>query len=354
VAARAGALRRIAITSAHFAPRQFRAADEAPQAAAKPPVRRRPSKLAGAASAALADLAERYIAEAHAPATRTAYQGDWRAFAAWCSAKGYEALPATSGTFEQYLAHMEPRGLKASTIRRARIAIGLAHGHAHLPRPDQDTRVKALERGIGRVHGTREEGAEPLLADQVATIVRLLGRTTRGELDRAIILLGFAAALRPSELAGLDVTCVRFTDEGLELLLAKSKEDQLQKGELVRLPRASDPQTCPLAALRTWMIRVGRPAGPLFRHVRGAVIEHERLTTRTITRVVQHAVELAGFVGDYSGHSLRAGMATSAFEAGTRELDIKAHGRWKTLTSLHRYIHTERIRQRVNAASGLL
>ncbi|MFM2415438.1 MAG: hypothetical protein RL385_161 [Pseudomonadota bacterium] len=307
-----------------------------------------------AATEGLDGLADRYVAEAHAERTRTAYQSDWRAFATWCDAHGEAAMPASPRTLERYLAHLAARGLKASTIRRARIAIGLAHGHEGLPRPDQHARIRALERGIGRVHGTHEEGAEPLLAEDIAKLSQALGKTTRGERDRALILVGFAGALRASELVGLDITNVKFTAEGLDLFLARSKEDQLAEGARVRIVRGEHPATCPVTALRTWILRVGRPAGPLFRHVRGHVIEHARLHPRTVSRAVQAAAAKAGLPGDYSSHSLRSGLATSAYANGAREKDIREHGRWKSYRSLDRYIRLDRISDRANPAEGLL
>ncbi len=187
----------------------------------------------------LAAQAEHYVQEAHSGRTRKAYRSDWLAFETWCAANGALALPASPGTLELYLTHLAGLGRKASTIRRARIAIGLAHGHAGQARPDQNARIRTLERGIGRVHGAREEGAVPLLQDQLATVVAVLGCSLRDERDRAMLLLGFAGAFRASELAGLDVTDVTFNTHGLVIDVRHSKEDHLGLGKRTEIPFGS-------------------------------------------------------------------------------------------------------------------
>jgi integrase len=160
-------------------------------------------------------------------------------------------LPASTQTLELYLTHLAQRALRVSTIRRARIAIGLAHAHAGLPRPDQHVRIRTLERGIGRTHGAHEDGPPPLLDQDLAQAVRSLGHSPRDERDRAMLLLGFAAALRAGELAGLNIPDVAFDAEGLVLAVRRSKEDQLAKGQYTRVPFGELEATCPVRALRT-------------------------------------------------------------------------------------------------------
>lgn len=298
--------------------------------------------------------AERYVQEAHAKRTREAYQADWSAFEAWCQSQALDALPASVHTLELYLTRLAKCGRKASTIRRARVSIGLAHAYADVARPDRHPRIRTLERGIGRVHGVHEEGAPPLLDEQLALVVRTLGRSPRDDRDRALLLLGFAAAMRRSELSGLDIPDVTFTETGLELRVRRSKEDQLGRGAVTQVPLGSHPDTCPVRALKLWLGRVGRPAGPLFRVIRGTIIEHERMHPKAATRAVQRAVARAGLAPVYSSHSLRAGLATSAYAHGATEREIQLQGRWRDARSLHRYIQIERVPGRKNVADGLL
>ena len=300
------------------------------------------------------DLAESYEQEAYAERTRAIYRSDWAVFERWCRAHGLSALPASTDTLCRYLACMAGElGRKASTIRRARCSIGLAHAHAGLPRPDAHARVRALERGIARKHGARAEGAEPLLQEHLLPVVRTFGCAPHDLRNRAVILLGFAGAYRASDLVRLDIEHLSFSAEGLRVLLVRSKEDQLGLGAYTDIPCGVCAETCPVQALRAWLGLVGRPAGPLFRAIFRTRIEHKRITTRRVSQIVQLAATRAGLGDNFSAHSLRAGLATSAYAQGATEREIQAHGRWADRRSLDRYIHVQRMPNRKNVATGL-
>jgi integrase len=298
--------------------------------------------------------ATNYLRDARADNTRRAYAHDWRAFEAWCAAHGVSALPASSEGLALYLTHLADLGRRPSTIRRARIAIGLEHALRGATRPDQHAGIRQLERGIGRTLGAREEGAPPLLAAELAQAVKALGHGPRDLRDRALLLVGFAGAFRRSELAGLNLADVRFTAQGLEVSVRRSKEDQLGHGATTTIPFGTVDATCPVRALRAWIGRVGRPAGPLFRVINGAVIEHQRISTRCVSRAVQRAVERAHLDGHYSAHSLRSGLATSAYVHGATEREIQLQGRWRDPRSVQRYVRLEHVPGRRSPVQGLL
>ena len=71
--------------------------------------------------------------------------------------------------------------------------------------------------------------------------------------DRALLLVGFAGALRRSELVGLDTGDIAFGAEGLRLVVRKSKTDQQGKGHVKGLRYGEHSTTCPVRALRTWL-----------------------------------------------------------------------------------------------------
>jgi integrase len=210
-----------------------------------------------------------------------------------------------------------------------------------------------VERGIGNLVGAHEEGATPLLEHEVAAIVATLQDSHRDLRDRALILLGFFGGFRASELCGLMVEHITFTKEGATVLVARSKADQLGKGGLTNIPFGATPGTCPIVALKLWMQRVGRPAGPVFRVIEGAQIEHQRISERAVSRAVQRAVARAGLGGHYSSHSLRKGLCTSAFVAGATKREIALHCRMHERT-LDRYLFPELVPGRRNVAAGLL
>jgi integrase len=295
-----------------------------------------------------------YTEAAHAENTRRAYRSDWSAFEAWCAKQGEVAMPASSSTLARYLAFLADGGKKASTIRRARVAVGLAHGWAGAARPDRDVTIRTVERGIARTHGAREEGAEALLASDLPKLVKAFRGGPHDDRDRAVILLGFAGAFRASELVGLNIEQLEFNANGLRIFVARSKEDQAGKGAYVDVPRSDNEATCPVRAVSVWLTHVGRPMGPLFRVVRGRVVEHQRMHVGGISRAVRRAAARVGLQGGYSSHSLRRGLVTSARQAGVPLESIQRHGRWQHLRSLGRYIELEHLYVSANPARGLL
>lgn len=193
-----------------------------------------------------------------------------------------------------------------------------------------------------------------MLAADLPQLMRAFRGGPHDDRDRAVILLGFAGAFRASELVALDVEQLEFHNGGLRIFVARSKEDQTGKGAFVDVPHGDHAATCAVRAASAWIARVGRPSGPLFRVVRGTVIEHQRMHVGAVSRALQRAVTRAGLGGDYSSHSLRKGLATSACEAGASPRAIQRHGRWKHLRSLERYIDLEQLYQSRNPVAGLL
>jgi integrase len=317
-------------------------------------------QLVSAAPAPLAiapdrDSAARYYLEnALAPRTRAAYAIDWRQFERWCSVNNVLPLPAAVATLANYLADLAQQGKKASTIRRARKAIGAMHAELGLPRPDRDGRIRRLERGIGRIHGTREHGPAPLLIEDLARVVHALGDSPRADRDRLVLVLGFAGAFRESDLVALDIGHLTIHSDRLTVHLPRSKEDPLGRGTETELPRAANPELCAIVALERWLARVGRSPGPLLRRVRGPRIYPGRVSVRLISRVVELATTRAGLPGGYSAHSLRSGFATSAWAHGVSERDIQQRGRWKDRQSLARYIDPGVMRAHTNVFAGLM
>ncbi len=158
--------------------------------------------------------------------------------------------------------------------------------------------------------------------------------------DRALLLLGFAGAMRRSELVGLDYGDVADAEEGLIVTIRRSKTDQYGSGRKIGLPFASTPLTCPVRACRAWVGAANVQDGPLFRAVdRHGKVSGERLSDQTVARVVKRALKAAGRDAEkFAGHSLRAGLATQAAMNGATERSIQKQTGHKSLLILRRYI----------------
>lgn len=304
--------------------------------------------------AAVVESARAYVEASHAPRTREAYAREWATFGAWCSSRGLVALPALPATVALYIADAARGGRKPAGIDVALAAIGEAHKRAGHDSPRNAAEVRAVRRGIRRTVGTAQTRKAPLLVDALRSAVEALPATLAGLRDRALLVVGFAGAFRRSELVGLDVADVRETADGLEVTLRRSKTDQEGAGRVVGLPFGSTPATCPVRALRAWREASGIREGALFvgttRHGRTTGL---RLDGRDVARAVKRAAASVGLdARELAGHSLRAGLATTAAKAGKSERAIMAQTGHRSAAMVRRYIRDAEL-FRDNAASGI-
>ncbi len=286
---------------------------------------------------ALDDRARAYAEAARAPATLRAYATDWRAFTAWCTAHGVDALPATPHTVALFLADLQGR---PSTLRRKLAAIAVMHRAAGHDSPTEHGMVRATFAGIRRERGVAPRPKTALLVDELRAAVATCGERRIDVRDRALVLLGFAGALRRSELVGLDVDDVGCEGEGLVLRLRRSKTNQEGELEEVAVLYGSDPRMCPVRALQAWLTMSGISEGPLFRAVdRAGRVGRGRLTARIVGERVKKIGARSGLDSQsYAAHSLRSGFATSAARANKSEAAIMRQGRWKSIPVARRYI----------------
>jgi integrase len=156
--------------------------------------------------------------------------------------------------------------------------------------------------------------------------------------DRALLLIGFAGAFRRSELVALDVGDVSFRAEGIVLTVRRSKTDQEGAGADVAIASGENPATCPVRALRAWLELRG-DAGALFVSVDRYGRLGGRLGGGDVARIVKRTAQRAGLdAARYSGHSLRAGLATAAARQGRGDRSIMRQGRWASRTMVDRYV----------------
>jgi integrase len=305
--------------------------------------------------AELAELAHGYLDEAIARRTRKAYASDWAHFTSWASSHGLQALPAAPESVALYLsAHAGV--LKAATLGRRLVAIRQAHRAADLDSPTTSAAVRTVWRGIRRVHGTAQHGKAPLVVQDLRRVLSLLPPTLPGLRDRALLLVGFAGAFRRGELVALNVGDVDMTELGLIVHVRRSKTDQEGAGREVGIPPGSHELTCPVRALGDWLAVSGLEDGPLFRPItRHGRLSEGRISDKGVARIVKRVCAAGGLdASRFAGHSLRAGLATSAAMAGVEERLIAQQTGHRSMPVLRRYIRAgELFRQNAAAAVGL-
>ena len=289
----------------------------------------------------LAAEAQAYAEAASSANTRRAYQAAWTDFATWCEGRQLEALPADAVTVGLYLTD-RASSVKLSTLRIRLVAISQVHKAAGHRLDTSAPQVRKVLQGIARTHGSTVSKKEAATLDIIRDTVRALSKRTglKALRDRAVILLGFAAALRRSEISAIDCGHVRFTADGLILVLPRRKTDQEGVGTEIGVPFGKDPLYCPVLAVKGWLEAAGLTAGPLFVSVsRAGRPLPSRLGDRDVARVIKAAVAAAGYEAEiFGGHSLRAGFATTAGRAGVSERIIMLQTGHKSLPVLRGYI----------------
>src|ERR1700733_14487680 len=304
------------------------AANDALEAAeaseAAPPALPSPASVLSGRLASLAETAKAYARSAQADNTRRAYAADWKMFAFWLRRQGLSETPPDPEAVGLYLAAQVERGgaeLAVATLERRLSGIAWRYRQLGQPLDIRDRHIATVLAGIRRRHARPPLQKAAIFADE------LLDMHVRGLRDRAILAIGFAGGLRRSEIVGLDCGpdetedgsgWIEIFPEGA-LLTIRGKTGWRE----VEIGRGSRADTCPVALLETWM-RLGRIGhGPLFRAIarKNGGVASERLTDKHVVRLVKTCALAAGLRGDlaegerrlaFGGHSLRAGLASSA------------------------------------------
>ncbi|MFA7441268.1 MAG: site-specific integrase [Sphingomonadaceae bacterium] len=265
--------------------------------------------------------------------SKRAYAADLRHFRA---SGGY--IPSTPDAIACYLADLAQTHA-AATIQRRLTSIAKAHRASGHDDPTKAEIVAATMRGIRRTKGMAQREAQALQRDDLFMVLERMGNRPLDIRDKALLLIGFAGAFRRSELVGLNCDDVEHVRQGLVLHLRRSKTDQAGQGRKIAIPFGRT-RWCPVRHLTDWLAHAGIERGPLFRSInRHGHVSPHRLSGEAVSIIIKRHLAAAGFDPDrYSGHSLRAGLATSAAMAGASTFKIRAQTGHKSDTMLNRYI----------------
>ncbi|MER9599449.1 site-specific integrase [Mesorhizobium sp. M0244] len=323
---------------------------------------------------ALAGRARDYVEAASSANTRRAYAADWKHFCAWARRQGLEVLPPDPQTVGLYITACasgkvtgEKKPNSVATIERRLSSLSWNFAQRGQPLDRKDRHIATVMAGVRNTHASPPRQKEAILPEDLIAMLETLDRgTLRGLRDRAMLLLGFAGGLRRSEIVGLDIGRDQtedssgwiefFPDKGV-LVTLRGKTGWRE----VEVGRGSD-ATCPVVALQTWLklARIGH--GPLFRRVigQGKRVGADRLNDQEVARLVKRTALAAGVRGDlsegergqkFAGHSLRAGLASSA-EVDERYVQ-KQRGHASAEMTRKYQRRRDRFRVNLTKASGL-
>ncbi|WP_418895538.1 tyrosine-type recombinase/integrase [Roseovarius autotrophicus] len=331
-----------------------------------------PAHVAGSGNLdRLVDTARDYARAATSENTLKAYAKDWAHFTRWCRIKGADPLPSSPEMIGLYLADMASGSgpspaLLVSTIERRLSGLAWNYAQRGFTLDRKNRHIATVLAGIKRRHARPPVQKEAILAEDLLAMVSTLPFDLRGLRDRAILLLGYAGGLRRSEIVSLDVHKDDTPDSGGWI-------DIIEKGALltlnaktgwreVEVGRGSSDQTCPVHALEQWLHFAKIDFGPVFVGTSrdGKRASETRLNDKHVVRLIKRTVLDAGIRSElpekerlalFSGHSLRAGLASSA---EVDERYVQKHLGHASVEMTRRYQRRrDRFRVNLTRAAGL-
>jgi len=312
-----------------------------------------------------------YRKEDIAPTTRHQYDEIWQQFTNFMAPT--DVWRSTPMDIARWMAGQALRGVNPITIERRTAALnyyfeklgkGITQGHIGVKTrlsPVRDAVVQQTLRGIFRKHGRPPLQKVPLLLDHLEQMLdQLRLRSDRDPerlfliRNRALLVLGWGAALRPGEIRMLDLLprstgdgWAEIADDGVLVRLRRSKRNPYHRRlETYAIPaRPQHPQYCPVILLREWLDASSIAGGPLFPSVGQAYTarRRRRLTGILMRHIVRQCAAMIGInpklVG---GHSLRAGCITWLDLQGIPVERIREHSGHQGVQGVLPYIRRPR------------
>ena len=216
--------------------------------------------------------------------------------------------------------------------------------------------IQETWKGIKNTHGIAQTRKEPILVEDLRTMTQGISNekgkpSLAGMRDKALLILGFAGAFRRAELVSINIEDLKLVRDGYIVTLRRSKTDQQGAGREVAIPYGANPLTCPVRALQDWIDAAKITSGAVFRPInRHDQIGLKALTPYAVALIVKRSIPDREKAFSFSGHSLRAGFATTAAIAGVPEYAIMKQTGHKRSDTLKKYIRAGNL-WRDNAAA---
>lgn len=292
-----------------------------------------------------------YIKAATSSNTRTAYSSDIRHFR---YAGGL--LPATEKCIIAYL-QKNAATLNPRTLSRRLTALKQWHLCQGFPDPTSHPMVRKTLAGIMNVHGVPKNKALALTAEQLVQIVQILSNSDLliNYRDSALLQIGFFGAFRRSELVNIKVEHIKELREGVEILIPRSKTDQIGQGKICAIPYGNN-KLCPVTALIRWLNKANIKDGAVFRTItKNHLLGETALVAESVTFILRRALAKLNNLNikTFSSHSLRRGFATTASRNGASLPAIMRQGRWQHEGTVIEYIEESQLFEN-NAADLIL
>jgi hypothetical protein len=280
---------------------------------------------------------------AHKLNTKRTYTSAQTRFLNFCELYKLNAMPCTEDTLILYVSFLFEEGLTASTIRVYLSAVRSMHVFAGVPYPTEMLRVRLALKGAVR-QTPQPVRKLPITIDILKQMLKNAKHRFDSLLLTSVMTLAFFGCLRLSEFCLPDTTkfssnlhvCmsdvnIDLKTKTLTLFLRRSKTDSDNKGVSIYIGCSREPTCCAFCSMCAYLkfrntIIPNNDDAPLFLLPGGTVLAKNYMIS--ITRLL---LCMSGYnPALYSGHSFRAGAATTAGDSGFKDWELKMLGRWKS------------------------
>ena len=284
-----------------------------------------------------------------ADSTTRKYLGAFGRWKKWARQRqGVEVYPISEAHFTLYLQHLAEASKSKAAVEEAVNAISWIQQLANDQPVSAAPIVKATLSGLQRILAKPKTRKEPITATMLTRMVGSLGSEPKLSDIRlmASSLLAYAAFLRYDEVSKLRCCDVQLGPTSMAIHISSSKTDQFRQGDEVLVSRTSSP-TCPVAMMERYMQAAKISPSSKLRLFRGITVTKKgeqlrasgSLSYSTMRELLLKKLTQLGYdKSKFSLHSLRAGGASAAANAGVPDRLFKRQGRWRSESAKDGYV----------------
>ena len=297
----------------------------------------------------LAALLPDTVLRSCADSTSKKYINAFQRWRAWAELHDEVTVyPVAEAPFALYLQHVGDSTRSQSAVEEAYNAINWVQKLSGTSPVSESSFVRTVVDGLKRKLAKPKLKKEPVTSDMLTVMVNSLTPSSPLTDIRLVAssLLAYSAFLRYDELSRLRCSDIVFSEGSMKVHITSSETDQYRLGNSVLVARTSS-ATCPVAMLERYFAAAGLHITSKEKLFRGIVHKKSGECLRTsgglsYTRMrelfLKRIAELGYDSKRFGLHSLRAGGASAAANAGVPDRLFKRHGRWKSETAKDGYV----------------
>ena len=276
----------------------------------------------------IADLETRYVRYLDScPATVETYTKNLKRFFEY-TRENHIARPQRED-IKSYREYLKNKGLKPTTIQNYMTAVKLFFKWA-----EQEGLYRNVADHVKGVKLSRDHKKDSMTSEQAHEVITTIDTSTdKGKRDFAIVALMVSCGLRDIEVQRANIEDLRTAGNSTALYVqGKGREERT---EFVIVPAPAE------KAIREYLKtrKSYKDSDPLFVSVSNHGMD-ERLTTRSISRLVKNSMKAAGYDSSrLTAHSLRHTAITLSIMSGKRLDEVQQYARHKNLNTTMIYNH---------------